>query len=214
MAKPINTITVDTYTGLQAAYDYFNATIFNDKLPQCLLTLSFHRGAYGYFRGEAFAQRGSITSRMKGKKVATAMDEIALNPFHFRGRSEAEIFSTLVHEQVHLWRNHLCDQPQPKTHHDRHWANKMEEVGLMPSSTAAPGGKRTGKRVSHYIIEGGAFDKAMKKCKVTLDWDGLMREPDKKGSKRVKYCCSMCDQKAYGKPGLHLICGECDEVML
>jgi hypothetical protein len=33
----------------------------------------------------------------------------------------------------------------------------MEEVGLIPSSTGAPGGKRTGQSMSHYIDPDGKF---------------------------------------------------------
>jgi len=33
----------------------------------------------------------------------------------------------------------------------------MESIGLMPSDTGEPGGKRTGQRMSDYPIEGGAF---------------------------------------------------------
>ena len=33
----------------------------------------------------------------------------------------------------------------------------MGEIGLIPSSTGAPGGKPTGEAVSHYIQPGGRF---------------------------------------------------------
>jgi hypothetical protein len=36
----------------------------------------------------------------------------------------------------------------------------MERVGLMPSSTGEPGGKRTGQKVSHYILADGPFARA------------------------------------------------------
>ena len=35
----------------------------------------------------------------------------------------------------------------------------MESIGLMPSSTGEPGGKRTGDRMSDYPIPGGRFEK-------------------------------------------------------
>lgn len=200
-------ITTDTYSALQAAYDHFNKALFDGELPTCLLTLAFHRNARGYWRGDAFTKREDKPA----KRRAPLHDEIALNPFYFIGRTDREILSTLVHEQVHLWRKHIATEKMPKTAHDKVWANKMEELGLMPSSTGAEGGKRTGKRVSHYILKGEAYDKAWAKCKVKIDWNGLLREPEHKGSRRTKYCCPQCDAKAYGKPDLNLLCGDCSE---
>src|SRR5690606_37233909 len=44
-------------------------------------------------------------------------------------------------------------------YHNKEWADKMEQVGLMPSNTGEPGGKRTGDRMTHYILQGGAFER-------------------------------------------------------
>lgn len=197
--------TTDTYPVLQDAYDHFNEHIFDGLLPNCLITLSAElKKAYGYYRNHPFAH-----TKMKDQST----DEISLNPFTFAGRSDRDIYSTLVHEMVHLWQHHF-GKDNKKTAHDKEWANKMEEIGLMPSSTGAPGGKRTGRRVSHYIIEGGAFDIAEKKFKGVIAWRGAPIERVKKGSKRTKYSCPMCETNAYGKPGLSLICGDCDEHMV
>lgn len=200
-------ITVDTYTGLQQAYDYFNKALFAGELPECLITLAYHRGAYGYFRGDAFSKRDA-------KKQERRRDEIALNPFTFTGRTDREILSTLVHEMVHLWRDHFGAKPQPKTHHDKVWAEKMDEVGLEPTSTGKPGGKRTGRRVTHMIVEKGPYDKAWAKCGVKLNWNGLMKDETKKPRKRTKYCCPECEAAAYGKVDMNLVCGDCDVPMI
>lgn len=202
--KPAYKPTTDTYPVLQEAYDHFNEHIFDGLLPDCLITLSNElRTAYGYYRNHPF----------KGTKHKDASaDEISLNPFTFAGRTDREIYSTLVHEMVHLWQHHF-GQDNKKTAHDKEWANKMEEIGLMPSSTGAPGGKRTGRRVSHYIIEGGEFDKAEAKFKGRIEWRGAPIERVKKGSKRVKYTCPTCELNAYGKPDIHIVCGECNETM-
>lgn len=197
--------TTETYAVLQKAYDHFNKHIFDGELPQCLITLSNEmRRAYGYYRFHPF----------KGTKAKDqVVDEIALNPFTFAGRTDREIFSTLVHEMVHLWQHHFGEL-KTKTAHDKEWAAKMEEIGLHPSSTGAPGGKRTGRRVSHYIVDDGAFDLAELKFLGVIEWRGAPIERDKKGSKRTKYVCPMCDTNAYGKPGINLICGDCDEPMM
>lgn len=198
------TITTDAYNGLQRAYDHFNEAIFDGALPECLITLSFHRSAYGYFRHEPFAQREGEEE----VETEERLDEIALNPFTFPSRTDREIFSTLVHEMVHLWQHHY-GHPK-KTHHDKEWAAKMESIGLMPSSTGAPGGKRTGRRVSHWIIDGGAYDEAQKLCDVEITLNAQMPENTRKHRKRHRYVCphNGCDLKVSGKAELHLICGD------
>lgn len=208
MRKPIKKIhvqpTTDTYPVLQDAYDHFNEHIFDGLLPNCLITLSAEmRKAYGYYRNHPFTNT---------KKQDQSTDEISLNPFTFSGRVDRDIYSTLVHEMVHLWQHHF-GVDNKKTHHDKEWAAKMEAIGLMPSSTGAPGGKRTGRRVSHYIIDGGEFDKACAKFKGVIAWRGAPIERIKKGSKRTKYTCPTCETNAYGKPDINIVCGDCDEQM-
>ena len=86
-------------------------------------------------------------------------DEIALNPAHFAGRTPAEMLSTLVHEMAHLWQHHF-GKPSRSGYHNKEWAAKMREIGLIPTDTGQPGGKDTGQKVTHNIEEGGRFDQA------------------------------------------------------
>jgi len=62
--------TEETYAELQLAYDFFNAKLFNHKLPPCLITLQRHGQAYGYFSPERFKHRID----------EAVTDEIAINP--------------------------------------------------------------------------------------------------------------------------------------
>lgn len=64
--------------------------------------------------------------------------------------------STLVHEMVHHWQHHF-GTPSPSNPHNREWAAKMMTLGLHPSKTGLPGGKKTGRSVSHYILPEGLF---------------------------------------------------------
>jgi len=133
-----STITQAQYQAFQKAYDFFNVQLFAGVLPNVLVTLQRQAKAYGYFSPERFIGRA-------GEEVTP---ELAMNPDHFR-RTDNEILSTLVHEMCHLWQ-HAHGTPPRKSYHDREWPAKMKEVGLFPSSTAAPGGKETGQKVSHY----------------------------------------------------------------
>ena len=72
-------------------------------------------------------------------------DEIALNPAHFKGRSQREVFSTLVHEMVHLEQHHF-GHPSRAGYHNREWVHWMERVGLIPSATGEPGGRQLGNK--------------------------------------------------------------------
>jgi predicted SprT family Zn-dependent metalloprotease len=200
------TPTEEAYTELQQAYDVFNARLFNRKLPPCLITLQRKNRTYGYFAGERWNHiAGAVT------------DEIAMNPAHFASRSAAEVLSTLAHEMVHLWQHHY-GTPSRNSYHNREWAARMEAIGLEPSDTGEPGGKRTGQRVSHYIREGGPFAQACAELLVsgfTISWRDRAREETsgkKKGKAgvRSKYTCPGCGLNAWAKPEVVLRCGACE----
>lgn len=137
--------TTETYAELTWAYDAFNKRLFNDKLPNCLITLQREKHTCGYFSSGRFAN-------VDGKLT----DEIAINPSYFAVTPIIEIMQTLVHEMVHLWQFHL-GTPGRGRYHNKEWADKMESIGLMPSSTGRPGGKKTGDRIADYAIEEGLF---------------------------------------------------------
>ncbi len=59
----------------------------------------------------------------------------------------------------HLWQHHF-GTPSRTGYHNKEWAAKMREVGLIPSDTGKPGGKDTGQKVSDYLEEGGRFERA------------------------------------------------------
>jgi len=210
------TITSKTYEDIQTAYNHFNSELFDGKLPEVLLTLVPHKSAYGYFRHEAFTVTDKATGKTKKinimGKSKDIIHELALNPFSFGGRTDDQIMSTLVHEMVHLWQS-LNGKAPKKPGHNREWADKMKSVGLQPSTTGKPGGKETGRRCSHYIIENGLFAKSAKRCKIKFTFSGTLAVKEKKGSKRTKYTCPMCEKNAYGTDDLNIQCADCDELM-
>ena len=84
-----------------------------------------------------------------------------MNPTYFASRTVAETLSTLVHEMVHLWQAYN-GKPGRGRYHNKQWATKMKTIGLQPYNIDEPA-KETGDRVTHHIIENGAFDVATKK---------------------------------------------------
>jgi predicted SprT family Zn-dependent metalloprotease len=201
---------VRTYANLDAAYDHFNGMLFGSLLPPCLITMQRHKGAYGYFIAERCARWEDDADR--------AVDEIALNPAHFGERPPEAILSTLVHEMVHLWQHHY-GTPSRARYHNREWAAKMKELGLIPSHTGRPGGKQTGQRVSHYIEPDGPFARALARLDTQavlykdLDGDAAEAARRRKAASKTKYTCPGCGTNAWAKPGVNLVCGDCGETM-
>jgi predicted SprT family Zn-dependent metalloprotease len=216
--------TLQAYKELQEAYDYFNQELFSGKLPNCLITMQRRKHALGYFAKKRFENTSGDTT-----------DEIAMNPQYFKRLGINELLSTLVHEMAHLWQFHF-GSPGRGRYHNREWAQKMEDIGLMPSSTGMPGGKKTGDCMSDYMIEGGRFEKSLKNLLgkgFMVSWsdrcvrllikneDGVGNNTNSEGkiqtiqivslnnSNRNKYSCAECGINAWGKPGLNIACGDC-----
>jgi len=194
------------FTAYQAMYDYFNAKLFAGKLSPVLLNFSRKSKALGFF----------APNRWENSTAKT--HEISLNPSHLAVRDTRATASTLVHEMAHAWQQEH-GKPGRGGYHNAEWGTKMEDIGLMPSDTAAPGGKRVGDRVSHYILDGGAFAvafRAMPKSYV-LPWtshdtdDAKVKKPT--AASKLKYTCPECDANAWGKPELHITCGDCETRM-
>ncbi|MCR1812117.1 SprT-like domain-containing protein [Sulfurospirillum sp. hDNRA2] len=153
-----NTIpTSEFYEVLQEIYQLFNKELFENTLPNCLITVQRKNNVMGYFSSERWVNN-------KGVKI----HELALNPSYFSSCNFIEVFQTIVHEMCHLWQ-YEHGTPSRKTYHNKEWADKMESLGLMPSSTGLPGGSKTGQSMNDYPIKGGTFEKL---C-IKLFQDGL-----------------------------------------
>lgn len=197
--------TLTTYSAFQRAFDHFNAELFDGRLPPCLITLRGGKKCYGYFSPKRFAHAQDGTT-----------DEIAMNPAQLLTRPLADVLSTLVHEMTHLEHEHFGEPPR-RAYHNRAWGELMERVGLIPSNTGQPGGKKTGAQMSHYIEAGGRFAVSCERLLATgfrIDWTERPGDdkPTKSG-KRAKYECPDCGASAWGKFGLNIVCGECQSQM-
>jgi hypothetical protein len=143
--------TTAAYAEMQQAYDHFNKALFNGELPPCLITFQRQdERVMGYFSHKRFGRTDA----------ADQTDEIALNPIHFKTMGLTEAMQTLVHEACHLWQAHF-GTPSRSGYHNTEWSKKMDAVGLTPSSTGEPGGKRTGQKMADYPTPGGTFLSAL-----------------------------------------------------
>lgn len=191
------------YLPLQRAYDYFNKELFRGELPPCLIVLRKSGRAYGYYHAKQWGTR---------KGQSGEYDEICLCPTSFLNRTDPEIFSTLVHEMVHCWQERF-GSPSRGKYHNREFAQKMKDLGLYPSDTGKPGGAETGQNMSHYIMPGCKFDMSQKKLGEKIEFVRKDVVAASKPNNKVKFECEECDAKAWGKPSLHIICGECNSKM-
>lgn len=220
--KNVPNPTEEQFNALNGAYKYFNRVLFGNKLPNCMLNFSRKKNTHGFLAPERWR-------RVNSKKHN--IHEISLTPTTLY-RKPIEIFSTLVHEQVHLWQWEF-GSPSRNGYHNKEWAEKMKEIGLIPSDTGKAGGKQTGQAMTHYIENGGRYEKVFSKMpkKYTLPFTSLegdmMRsllkgidgrnEPSAKlkrlrpsSRKKTKYTCPSCKCNVWGKPELNLICGKCN----
>ena len=201
------TPTAETYENLDRAFNHFNAELFDHRLPSVLFTLTRKRNAHGYFHAEQF----------KHREDGDRTHEIALNP-NTMDRTLDAVLSTLVHEMTHLEQEEYGEQKPKGGNHNQEWVGLMERVGLIPSDTGQPGGKKTGRKMTHYIEQGGRFEVAMNKLLATgftLPYFTQAKPPaeKKKDLSKVKFTCPCCGDRAWAKASMRLVCGDCDEPM-
>jgi hypothetical protein len=218
--------TGNQYGALRLVYDHFNQELFEGQLADCMLTFTRKRNTHGFLAPYRWSTHDS---------QEFAIHEISLSVYTI-GRPLIEVLSTLVHEMAHLWQFDF-GTPSRGGYHNKEWANKMEELGLMPSANGKPSGKRTGQNMTHYIIPDGAYVQAFKAMPpeylipftsiesfLTNKQEQEPNEPQGMGErgapsggarssssrKKTKYLCS-CNYSVYGKPGLTMTCNVCSE---
>jgi predicted SprT family Zn-dependent metalloprotease len=194
--------TPELHRKMQVAVDHFKALI--GVRSDAHLTFARKANSAGHFAPNRYVGRDG---------ASIASHEINLNPDHFVNETDQEVASTLAHKLVHLWEHKNGSAPRG-AYHGKVWAEKMKSIGLMPSSTGAPGGKETGNRVSHYILTDGPFTKSFAALQATgwrLDLESAPRPGSStRGlSSKTKFTCPECGQNAWGKPRLEVWCKSC-----
>jgi len=220
------TPTKQQFSAFESAYEYFNKVLFSNVLPPVILNLSRKSKAMGFVAPNRWRSADTEPG------TAGQLHELSINP-EILCMDLIEVYSTLVHEQCHIWQ-YTLGMPSRPGYHNKEWANKMIAVGLMPSTTGKPGGKIIGQGMSDYPIEDGVFLKALDKMPDRLKFPFISTEaearymvmisgdsspaatatpaPPKKN--KVKYTCPSCQTNVWGKADLNLICGDCGEGFL
>lgn len=204
------------YESLNRAFAFFNGELFDDRLPSVLLTFRKRGHCLGYYRHQAFASRVN---------EGLAIDEIALCINTFRDREDKDVLSILVHEMVHLWQFCFGRKIPRRSYHNLEWTGQMLQVGLHPSDTGKPGGRTYGYSMMHYVIGGGAFDRAagvLLGSGWQLHWEENRSRLSPSGSEaqasgeqtRKKFMCAACGMAAWAKYSASLVCGTCSIAMI
>jgi predicted SprT family Zn-dependent metalloprotease len=206
--------TGEQFEALIKAYNYFNLQLFGGILPGCIITFSKKRNSKSFMMPQYW--RSSDSAQPTIHQISLTATCLNLPPLH--------AFVRLIHEMVHLWQWEY-GTPSRAGYHNKEWANKMQELGLMSSNTGAEGGKSVGQKMKEYIIPNGryqtAFGKMPKECllpfiislslPITKDTDKIKLLPRVKS--KTKYSCS-CGTNIWGKPNLSVICGKCNEYLV
>jgi hypothetical protein len=204
------------YAPLLIGFTHFNNDLFSGELPDCLLTIRAKGRTQGFYSPKRFAAV---------KDPTVLIDEIAMNPACFSVEPRREIAATIVHEMNHHWQEH-CGTPPRNGYHDREWATKMRSIGLVPSDTGTVGGRQTGYRMSHYIIENGAFARSFERLAATgwqIGWGdaaalaidpafvegGVIVGDGPKPKKREAFKCGSRSITAEARASAQLVCLPC-----
>lgn len=196
--------TREQFSAYEQMFRHFNTTLFNGRLPNVILNFSRKTKTNGFF----------APARWQHTLSMAPSHEISLNPTTLHEREPIAVASTLVHQMVHLWQQEF-GKPSRTGYHNKEWAERMESVGLIPSSTGEEGGKRVGQRITHYILKGGVFEIAFKKLPATalLPWvcgSDPVKQKKQAERNKVKYTCPDCEMHVWGKPGLAIQCLDCE----
>lgn len=211
------------YGLFQYIFDFYNGELFDDEIKDCLIVIARQKNVAGHYAHKRWFH-------VKDQET----DELALNPSMFVKFPLIEICQTVVHEMCHGWQYHY-GKPSRAGYHNKEWANKMIEVGLMPSTTGTVGGKIVGQGMNDYPLEGGKFMEVTEELMNSDLFTGLYLEVNPeiadlinensplfdqvkdltlaqieskpKGPIKAKYSCNCSN--VWGRPDLELHCKLC-----
>jgi predicted SprT family Zn-dependent metalloprotease len=201
--------TLEMSDDLQNLFDQFNWQLFGRCLKNAMVVLQRKPRSYGYFSPQRYNELTGKTS-----------DEIALNPVYINTRPLLDTLATLVACMVCM-QQYTYGKPSRSGYKNREWAQMMKAVGLVPSSTGAPGGKETGYSVSYYIDPQGKFAGVAQKLierGLKIRWGdipaggsadgpaGRSGASNPKSGKRVKYVCPECGRNAQSSHDASFLC--------
>lgn len=171
----VNSLSGQLHDDFQYAFNWFNERLFDGKLNKPFWVTVRKRNVLAHYASKRWASQDKAKN---GSNTPTIVDEISINPDYMLLRGVEDFLSSIVHEMTHQWQDYFGEEKSRKNYHNKEWGDRMEAMGLIPSSTGAEGGKKTGQQMDHYIVD-GTFRTA---CKELLDsgyavrWAGAIEE--------------------------------------
>lgn len=210
---------MEIYDDLILAFNFLNARLFDNKLPECIITLQRSDRIKGSYSSSRY-----VSSVLNGKNK----NEISINPNYFGFEDDINVLMTLAHEMCHLY-NDVNGEKESNGYHSKKWCDKMKSIGLQPSDTGKEGGNETGYAMSQYVIQDGPFIRAYSEIKENgwkINWfdrnyirnvrnecdSEFKAEYKKLSGKKFKYSCGCSN--IWGKQGLDLLCRKCGKAFI
>lgn len=216
------------YGLFQYVFDHYNQHLFDGEIKDCVIVVTRRKNVFGHYSPKRWFSAQDYET-----------DELALNPAMFVKFPLIEICQTIVHEMCHGWQYHYGKPSQPG-YHNKEWAAKMQEIGLMPSRTGKPGGKIVGQNMGDYPMAGGRFLEVSEELmnneifaglylEVNPEIVGLLNDDSPifeqikdlisthvaakpKVPMKSKYSCSCSN--VWGSPNLDISCNRCETNMV
>ena len=183
---------------LENLYNFYNRELFENKLPDVVISFSRDSNVSGVFLPEKWQSNNN------------PIHEISINPDYFEANS-IDFHQTIVHEMCHIYQFEN-GTPGKNGYHNKEFSEIMFSIGLQTSDSGTENGNPTGYKMSDYIIEDGSFVSAFKKIQehgYTIPSVKPIRSRKKHfGGVRSKYTCK-CGYNIWGKSGLKIMCKNC-----
>lgn len=186
---------------LEAAFDVLNARFFEGALSKPIITIQSSPKAYGHV----------TTTEAWADDAGNGRHELNIGAENLN-RPVENIVATLVHEMVHLYcmAAGIKDTSRGNTYHNKRFKAEAERRGLVISHD---------QRIGYSVTEPG---QEVKDLVSAQGWDqlgfarkGFAKLPNtKKPSSTRKYVCPSCGATVRATKDVHILCGDCMEVMV
>jgi predicted SprT family Zn-dependent metalloprotease len=238
-AAHVKSPTIETYQELQRAYDHFNKELFDNTLPLCLITLQRDKATLGYFSAERFARHsGELSdeiamnpSYFAVRGIKDTLSTLAHEQVHLWQKHYGKSGRGRYHNQQ--WAERMIAIGLRPTHNGKPGGNT---VGEHMDHIILPGGPfeksferlvTAEYRISWYdrflprlsrlsaLLPAGssAAPGPLVSSDVGSSLLSALVPPDRKAQTRAKYTCPSCETNVWGKPGLNILCGDCDTAL-
>lgn len=198
---------------LYRVFDIMNRDIFDDTLPQPVITLQPTKGkTLGHFTlDKVWRDKNNIKDDVviTDENDEQSLYEINIDPRWFYERSAVDIAGTLLHEMVHYNNKMLCIKDCSGNSHNKKFKEAAESVGLIVMK-----GKGVGFGITSLSPERAEYieQKVEPNESVFEYFRADVKKEEKKPKKKniFKYTCPKCGMEAKGKRDLNIKCGTCN----